>query len=208
MSLRTNNLNFLFYLCVAEQNSTAGCLCHQRKNVWKLLKGLGGVWTATNCKTKLRKMSSIISIFTFSLVYYFSSYWKSSGRPEEGGRTRSLPPLSSEKLPFYCRHSPIFWHPLTLRMRVLWNYNRTRSSWRARRSVLQTSFLLNEKLNLRWSHTIWYHPSVEVLFHYFFVIEHCNLLFWVTCFASNCLAFFLLQFLISCFPEWLCTPRV
>lgn len=50
-------------------------------------------------------------------------------------------------------------------------------------SVLQTSFLLNEKLNLRWSHTAWCHQSVEVLFY--FIFFRFSIVIYFSCEAAS-----------------------
>lgn len=52
--------------------------------------------------------------FIFLKGPLLKTQWSHRGR----GRIGSLPPGSSEKLPVFYRHSPIFWHALALRMRT------------------------------------------------------------------------------------------
>lgn len=105
------------YLCVARQskskNSTAGNLCYQRKKCLQDLQGPRSIWTTTNCKTKLRKMSSITSMFTFSQFIFLKGPILRVVTQRQGERRGLLPPGNSEKLPLSCWHSPNFWHALT-----------------------------------------------------------------------------------------------
>lgn len=43
----------------------------EKKKCLQDIEGPQSTWTTTNCKTKLRKMSSITSVFTFSLQFIF-----------------------------------------------------------------------------------------------------------------------------------------
>lgn len=172
-SYRNNLEEALFVTCVllnepnleAPQQET---VIKEQKRL-KVVEGPRSAWTKTNCETKLGKMSSISSMFTFSRFIFvkgllLEAQWSHRGR----GRIGSLPPGSSEKLPVCCRHSALFWHALTLRMRSFFgNYRRARSSWGARRCALQISFLWNEKLNLPWSHISRCHQSAKDLFYLF-----------------------------------------
>lgn len=142
-------------------------------------------------------MSSITSMFTFSQFIslkgpLLKTQWSRRGR----GRIGSLPPGSSEKLPVCYRHSPIFWFSGTL----------LHSGWELSFVELQpgqkflegTTPCAPDFLSFKWKTQ----PSMIsrcsvssicggfISFYFFFVIERCNLLFWVTCFPSTCLVFF------------------
>lgn len=102
------NIFWRFDLRLRCGSSAAGRLCHQRatkKKCPKVLEGPRRPWTATNCETKLWKMSSITSLFTFppSSFFWKGPYWKFRGRWKSG----SPPPGRREKCPFCHRRSRV-----------------------------------------------------------------------------------------------------